>query len=100
VAVPGKFRWPWQPAELPFRRDEPPGEPQEADGIREAEEALQRAQRLEQIARDRRRLQEHKRDQEREAVVARLDRLAGRDGDHLGRRVLEALTERHSEGRK
>lgn len=39
--------------------------------------------------------QERKHEQEREAVTNRLRRLAAEDSNHVGTRVLEALTERY-----
>lgn len=39
--------------------------------------------------------QSRKREQEREALIKRLDRLAGDGGNHLGREVLKALAERY-----
>lgn len=41
--------------------------------------------------------QQRKREQESEALLRRLDRLAGADSNHLGRMVLKALTEKYGE---
>ncbi len=66
---------------------------QEAD----TESDLEAAQRSLETARRARVEQERKRVQER-SLVQRLDRLAGEDSNHLGKMVLEALTERFERG--
>jgi DNA-binding protein Fis len=66
---------------------------------KEEQEALlaEAEQTLEQ-SRAERRKQERLREQEREALEQRLDRLAGNDSNHLGRLVLRALTEKYGRG--
>jgi hypothetical protein len=61
--------------------------------------ALQRAERSLVQAKASHKEQVRKRDQEQEAVIARLERLAGEDSNHLGELVLQALTERYGKGK-
>lgn len=61
---------------------------------------LARAEVSLEVARAARQRQEALKEQEHADWVQRMDRLAGSDGNHLGRLVLQALTERFGNGKR
>ena len=81
------MRWPWQ---------HPVQESPDA-AFEEADAAVQRGEQAVRVARAAHEFQRCKREED-SVLMQRLDQLAGSDSNHLGRLVLDALTESRREG--